>query len=103
MQSLTLFHLCGVWENPNVKVFDKARHLTDQKHVNYLPWTHTKVEQFILYIPIHTMYVATIQHLNYSRQESEHLACVKQCSTLWQSKYKCVHGVQDPNSQKTEV
>ena len=56
-----------------------------------------------MYIPIHTMYVATIQHLNYSRQESEHLECVKQCSTLWQSKYKCVHGVQDPNSQKTEV
>ena len=34
------FDICyiyGVSENPNVKVFDKPRHLTDQKHVNYLP------------------------------------------------------------------
>ena len=55
---------------PIFKVFNKPWHLTDQKHVNYLPWTHTSVTQFILCM-ISLMYVATIQLLNYSRQESK--------------------------------
>ena len=29
-------HIYDVSENPNVKIFDKPRHLTDQKNVNYL-------------------------------------------------------------------
>ena len=36
--------------NPKVTVFDKPRHLTDQKHENYLPWMHTRVAQFICMI-----------------------------------------------------
>ena len=44
--------------------------MTDQRHVNYLPSTHTRVAQFMLCM-IFLMYVATIQHLNYSRQESK--------------------------------
>ena len=58
----------GVQENPDLKVFDKPRHLTYQKHVNYLPWTHNKVTQLCM---IFLMYEATIQHSNHSRQESK--------------------------------
>ena len=47
-----------------------TRHLTDQKHENDFSWTRTKVSQFILCM-IFLMSVATIQHLNYSRQESK--------------------------------
>ena len=34
------YHIYGVRENPNVKVFYKSRHLTNQKHVNDLPLIH---------------------------------------------------------------
>ena len=27
-----IYHIYGVWADPNVNVFDKLRHLTDQKH-----------------------------------------------------------------------
>ena len=27
-----IYHIYGVWVNPNVKAFDKPRHLIDQKH-----------------------------------------------------------------------
>ena len=64
------YYVYCVWENPNVNVFDKHSHLTDQKHVNYLLWTHTRVAQFIL-CTVYLMYVATIPHLSYSRQESK--------------------------------
>ena len=37
--------------------------LTNKKHVNYLPWIHTKVTQIILCM-IFMMLVATKQHLN---------------------------------------
>ena len=63
-------HIYGVRVNPNVIVFDKPRHLTDEKHVNYLPWIHTKVTQIILCI-IFFMHVATILRLNYRGQESK--------------------------------
>ena len=58
----------GVWTNPSVKAFDKPRHLTDEKHVNYLPWM--PVTQIILCI-IFSVYVATMQYLNSSGQESK--------------------------------
>ena len=32
-----IYHIYGVWENPNVKVFNEPRHLTNQNHINYLP------------------------------------------------------------------
>ena len=70
-----IYHIYGVWVNPNVIVFDKPRHLTDQNHSNYLPWIHTTVAQIILRI-IYLMYIATIQHLHYRGQESEtHSLC----------------------------
>ena len=65
-----IHYIYGVWKNPNVKVFNKPQHLTDQKHVNYLPWIYTQVAQFILCMTF-LMYIATIQHLNYCRQESK--------------------------------
>ena len=40
--------LLSVWENPNGKVFDKSRHFTNQKHVNYLQWTHNGITWIIL-------------------------------------------------------
>ena len=40
------------------------------KNVNLLPWTHIRVTWFILCM-IFLLYVANIQHLNYSRQESK--------------------------------
>ena len=64
------FDIYGIWENPNVKVFDKPGQLANQNHANYLPWTHTSLTQFILCM-IFLMYVAIIQHLNCSRQESK--------------------------------
>ena len=71
MQSLTfIMNINGVRENPNVEVFDKSRHLTDQKHINYLHWTHIRVAQFISCM-IFVKYVGTIQHLNYSTQVSK--------------------------------
>ena len=57
-------------KNPNVNSFKKPRHLTYQKHVNYLPWTHTSVTQFILSINF-LMYVTNIQHLICSRKDSK--------------------------------
>ena len=30
-----IYHIYSVWENPNVKVFQKPRHLTTQKDVTY--------------------------------------------------------------------
>ena len=42
-----------------------------QKIINYLPWTHPWVTQFKLCM-IFLMYIATLQYLNNSRQESEH-------------------------------
>ena len=70
--------LCKVWHLLHlwclricyVKVFGMPRHLTKQKHVKNLPWTDTKVTQFVLCM-IFLMYVATIQNLNDSRQESK--------------------------------
>ena len=40
-----IYHIYAAWENPNDTVFNKPRHVTDQKHVNYLPssWTHSRV------------------------------------------------------------
>ena len=55
-----------------MKVFDKPRHLTDEKYVHYFPWIHTRVTQIIL-CTIFIMYVATIQYLNHWRQESKTL------------------------------
>ena len=49
-----------VWVNPKVNVFNKPWHLTNKKHVNYLPWIHTRVTQFTL-CKIFLMYVATTQ------------------------------------------
>ena len=43
---------------PNVKGFDQPRHLTNQQHLNYLPWIHTIVAQ-IIFSMIFSMYVAT--------------------------------------------
>ena len=40
------------------------------KNVNYFPWRHTSIAQSLLWM-LFSMYVRTIQHLNYSRQESE--------------------------------
>ena len=39
MQSFDIYQIYGVWVNPNVKlkVFDKLRHLTNEKQDNYLP------------------------------------------------------------------
>ena len=37
MQSSTFNTIYHVQENPTVKVYDRSRHLIDQKHVNYLP------------------------------------------------------------------
>ena len=34
-----IHHIYGVWENPNVEVFIRPRHLVDPKHVNYFAWT----------------------------------------------------------------
>ena len=65
-----IYHTCGVTVNPSVKVFNKPRHLTNEKHVNYLPWIYTRVTQIILCI-IPFMHAATIQHLNYRGQESK--------------------------------
>ena len=70
MQSLTFVKIYSVLVKSNVKVFDKPRHLINEKYVNYLAWIifHTRVTQFILCI-ICLMYVATIQRLNYRGQE----------------------------------
>ena len=59
-----------VWENSNVKVFDKPRHFTDRKHFNYFPWIHTGVAKFIVCM-IFLMYIATTQHLNCIRQSKQ--------------------------------
>ena len=58
------------WENPNFKVLNKPWHLTDQKHVNYLPRTHTRFSQIITCM-ILLMYDTTVQCKNYSWQESK--------------------------------
>ena len=43
-----IYYIHGVWENPNVKVFDKPRHVTDQKTCKLSPLnTHISVAQFI--------------------------------------------------------
>ena len=63
-----MYYIYGVCENPNVKDFDEPKHLTDQKHVNDLPWTHTIVEQFTLCM-IFLMYAASM-YWNYSGQKS---------------------------------
>ena len=52
-------------------VFNKPWHLTNQMHVNHLPWSHTRVTQFILCM-VFFMYISTTQHLNYSRQSKKH-------------------------------
>ena len=65
-----IYYIYEVWQNPDFKVFDMPRHLTNQKHVSYLLWTDNRVAQFILCM-IFLMYVATIQYLNYSRQKSK--------------------------------
>ena len=64
-----IYYTYGVWENPKVKVFNKPRHFTDQKHVNYLLW-NPRVTQFILGM-VFLMYLAPLQYLNHSRQESK--------------------------------
>ena len=69
-QSLTSVFFMLSEKIPMLKVFNMPRQLIDQKHINYLPWTHTSVTWFILCM-ICSMYVVTIQHLNYSRQESK--------------------------------
>ena len=68
-------HIYAVWVNPNVKVFDKPRHLiNNNKKVSYLPSIHTKVTQIILCTILST-YVATIQSLIYRQQEPKtHIA-----------------------------
>ena len=53
-------------------LFHKPRHLTDEKHVHFVPWTHTRIAQFILCMNL--MYVATIWHLNNTRQESKQVS-----------------------------
>ena len=65
-----LYHIYGVWVNPNIKASNKPRHLTYEKHVNDLPWVHPIVTQSIFCI-IFSMYVTTIQHLNWVKQESK--------------------------------
>ena len=65
-----IHHIYGVLINPIVKIFDKPSHLTNEKCVNFLPWIHSSDIQIILRI-IFLMHVATIQHLNYSGQESQ--------------------------------
>ena len=40
-------YIYDVWENPNIYVVCKPRHLTNQKYIDYLPWTHTRVTKFI--------------------------------------------------------
>ena len=52
------------------RVGRRSRHFTNKKHSNYLPWIHTSTTQIILCI-IFSMYVATIQCLNYRGQESK--------------------------------
>ena len=68
MQSLTFTTFMVSHKIQMLKVFNKPTHLTDQIHINHLPWTHTRVTQFILCM-IFFMNVATILHLNYSGQE----------------------------------
>ena len=65
MNSLT-FVTFMVSEKIQVQVLNNPSHLTDQKHVN-LKFISTR---FILCM-IFLIYVSTIQHLNYSRQESK--------------------------------
>ena len=54
----------------NVKVFEKPRHLTNRKHVNYLPWTHTRVTQFILRM-IFLMYMINSQKVTFPTPHTE--------------------------------
>ena len=63
-------HIYGIWENPNVRVFDKPRHFSNQKHINYLTWTHSRVAHIILCVDV-SMYVTNKQHSNYNEQQSE--------------------------------
>ena len=51
-----IYHTYCVWEKPHV--FNKPSHLTDQNHVNCLPWIYIKVTQIILSMTF-LMYVAT--------------------------------------------
>ena len=39
-----IYHIYGVWANPNIKVFNNPRHLTNEKHgiisLKYTPESH---------------------------------------------------------------
>ena len=51
-------------------VFDMARHLTNHKHVNYLPWISTRVTKILCMIFL--MYVQTIGLLSTSSRSWIH-------------------------------
>ena len=55
-----IYRIYSVWKNSSFKVSDKPRHVTDQKHANYLPWMHNRFKQIILCMNL-LMYVVTIQ------------------------------------------
>ena len=55
-----MYYIYGVSENPNVNLFDKPRHLTDQKHVHHLSSTHIRVAQTASCM-IFSIYVANKQ------------------------------------------
>ena len=81
----------------DVKVFYKPRHLSNQKHINYLLWTRISIEQFILYM-IFLVYVATIQHFNNSKQESRStISNLYFCHTL--RPWKNVKVIKPPNNE----
>ena len=62
-----------IWVNPNIKVFDKPRYLTNnnsnQKHVNYLPWIRTSHTNHIMHFFFLSKHVAIMQCLNNKGQE----------------------------------
>ena len=60
MQSLTFSALMVSEKSSNVKVFDKPRQLTDQKHVNYLPRIRTRFLQIILYMILLMSFTITV-------------------------------------------
>ena len=60
------FHIYVVWENPNFNVFEKPRHLTNQKSVDYLPWIHTSHINHI----VHDLFHVCSNHTTFKLQKT---------------------------------
>ena len=85
-----IYHIQGVWENPNVKVFDKPT-LDQPKTCKLSPLnTHTWVAQSIMFM-IFLNYALTI-HLKYNGQESNQ-----------ESNKQCKHSDDSHSSAKLQV